>query len=156
MAENVVDEIVADVEELFDYQPKPGGMIDRHRQESARREAAQKEREQASEKVEERTYKAVKTIVLSPEVTNVNQVNIGAGATAMVLPNSPYRAHAWLVASAAISLGKDQAQVTNGGGFPIAANTPFPVVSRAQLWAFAAGATVVNVLTETYGPEQVS
>jgi hypothetical protein len=153
MAENIADEIIGDVEELFDYQPKPGGMIERHRTEKARREAAQKEKEQSEEKVEERSYKAVKTVVISPEITNVNAVNIGAGATAMVLPGSPYRFRATVVASASITLGKDQGQVTNGGGFPLAANVPMVINSRAQLWAFAAGAAIVNVLTETYGPE---
>lgn len=158
MAENIADEIVGDVEELFNYAPKAGGMIERHRTEKARREAAQKEKEQAEEKVEERSYKAVKTVVLSPEVTNVNTVPIASGATAMVLPNSPYRFHAWLVSTAAITLGKDQGQVTNGGGFPLAANTMFPISSRAQLWAYGGsptlpGAAVVSIITETYGPE---
>lgn len=161
MAENIADEIVGDVEELFDFQPKPGGMIERHRTEKARREAAQKEAEQAAEHVEERGYRAVKTVILSPEVTNVNAVNVGSGATAMVLPNSPYRYRATIIATAAITLGKDQAQVTNGNGFPLAANVPMVINSRAQLWAYGGsptvpGAATVNVLTETYGPELAS
>jgi len=150
VAEDIIDDVIDAVEDLFPH--KPGGMIDRMRAEDARREAAQKEREQAAEHIEERSYKAVKIVQLGPEISNVNIVNIPAGGTQMILPNSPYRFFAVFVSSVAITIGKDQGQALSGG-YPIAPNVPFQVNSRAQIWASAATPAVVSIYTESYGPE---
>jgi hypothetical protein len=148
---DIVEEIVKEVE--HEFTPKPGGMVDTFRKDRARREEAQREKENVDEKVEEQSYKAVKTTQLSPDVTSINVVNIPAGGNAMILPNSPYRYRAIVTASVTISLSKDQGQALGGIGFPIPANTPFPVFSRAQLYAFTTGAAIVSVYAEIYSPE---
>lgn len=150
--ENPVEEIVEHVEEIF--LPKPGGIIDRHRQAEARREAAAQEAENAATPIEQRSYKGVKVTVVSPEIIATNVIQIPAGGTAMILPNSPYRSRAWIVVSANVLLAKDNSQALGQVGFPLTATTPpFLVTSRAQLYAYAAGATTVSVFTESYGPE---
>jgi len=149
--ESFVEEIIDDVEDIF--QPKPGGLIDRHRQEKARREAAQKEAENAAERVEENASFAVKVTHISPEITITNTVNIAAGASAQILPLSKYRYRATVIASATVTLAENAGKALGGQGFTLAANTPFIIFSRAQLYAAAAGAATVSVLAEVYAPE---
>jgi hypothetical protein len=146
----MVDEV-----EQFVFHPKPGGMVDRHRQERARREAAEAEAQNVSERVEEQSYKAVKVAPESPEVVACNSVNVPAGGTAQVLPGSPYRYRVTLIASATVILGKDSSQALGGSGFPLPANVPLVLVTRSQLWAFATGAATVGVIAELYAPESV-
>jgi hypothetical protein len=149
---DIIEEIEEEVSEIF--VPKPGGLVDRHRKEKARREAAQKEREQADERVEETSYKAIKTTQLSPEVVACVTITIPAGGTSMVLPNSPYRYRATLIASATVVLGKDAGQALGQAGFTLPANVPFPVFTRSQLWAYSTAAATVSVLAELYAPEK--
>jgi hypothetical protein len=87
-----VEELAEDALSIGDFQPKSGGIVDRHRKERARREAAEHEAENAATPVEERSYKAVKVAQVQPEVTSINLVTIAAGGQAMIAPNSPYRA----------------------------------------------------------------
>jgi hypothetical protein len=151
-AENPVEEIVEEVEHIF--LPRPGGMVDTWHKERARREAAQREAQNAAEKIEEGASYAVKVTQLMPEITSINSVNIAAGATAMVLPNSPYRYRATLIASATVVLAKDNSQALGQVGFSLPANTPLVINSRAQLYAFATGAATVSVIAELYAPEK--
>lgn len=100
--EEMLEHGIEDVEGIFT--PKPGGMVDRHRAERARREAAQREQENADERVEERAFRAVKTTLLAPEVMIAQTVTIPAGGNAPILPLSPYRFRATLsLASAAVN-----------------------------------------------------
>lgn len=153
----IVDEIVGEVE--HEFTPRAGGMIDTWHKHKAAREAADREREQQQERVEEGAYKAVKVATLGPEVVNVNIVIVPAGGTGMVLPNSPYRARALLAVTTTgktILLGKDSGQVLGGSGFPvIQGNNPIELRTRAQVWAFNSDVNpvAVSVLTETYAPE---
>jgi hypothetical protein len=150
---DIVEEIIDEVEEVF--KPRPGGMVDRHRQEKARREAALKQDEQADERIEETSYRAIKTTQISPEITSTPSYNLAAGATQMILPLSEYRYRAVISASVSVLLCKDNGSALSGIGFPIPANTPFPVYSRAQLWAAAiGGAVTVSVFAEIYAPEK--
>lgn len=150
--ESPVEVLIEDVEKIFS--PRPGGLVEKHREERARREAAAEVAANAAVPVTEPTFKAVKVVILAPEITATNQVSIPAGGTAMILPYNPQRKSAFIVTSANIILAKDQSQALGQVGFPLtAANGPFPVNSRAQLWAFAAGATVVNTYAESYDAE---
>lgn len=149
--ENIAEEIIEDIEDVF--KPKPGGMIDRHRQEKARREAAAKEAENAAERVEENASFAVKVAQVAPEITTTNAVNVPAGGSAQILPLSKYRYRATVVASASVTLAENAGKALSGQGFPLAANTPLVINSRAQLYAAASGAAVVSVLAEIYAPE---
>lgn len=146
-----IETIIEDVEALFPA--KPGGIVERARKDKAAREAAAEAARQANEPVQEPNFKSVKVTVLSPEITATNVVNIPAGGTAMILPNNEYRSRAVIKASAALVIAKDQSQALGGVGYPYAVTDPPLVVnSRAQLWAFAAGAATVTVLVESYAP----
>lgn len=118
MAETIgqeLEHVVEEVEQAFT--PKPGGMIERHRQEKARREAANQERENEAERVEERSYKAVKTALLSPELGIPSAVTIPAGGNAIILPISPYRFRATLnVVSAASPVTTNTLLANTGAG----------------------------------------
>lgn len=155
---NPLEEIVEEVETVVEhvFEPRPGGMVDTWHKEKARREAAQREAENAAEKVQEGAAYAVKVTQLQPEVTTVNIVTVPAGATAMLLPASPfrYRASISVVTTGKTALlSRDNGQALGGVGFPVVqGNPPFIVNSRAQLWAFNSdvNAIQVAVLSESY------
>lgn len=153
MEENIAEEIIEDVEDIF--HPRPGGIIDRHRQEKARREAAQHEAENAEEKVEENAAFAVKVAQVTPEVIVTSTYNIPAGNYAQVLPLSKYRYRATVISSVTVTLAENSGKALGGQGFPLPANTPVVIFSRAQLYAVASGgAAVVSVISEIYAPEK--
>ena len=156
MAENIVEEIIKEVEEEF--KPKPGGMVDTWRKDKARREEANRERENADEPVEEKGYRAVKTTQISPDGFSVNVVNIPAGGNAMILPKSDYRYRATIAvitAAQTIIIAKDAGAALQGVGFPLVQGAnPLPLYGRGQLWASAVAATQVAVISELYGPEK--
>jgi hypothetical protein len=93
-SEGLLEQAVEQVEEIF--MPRPDGMIAKHRAERARREAAAREQENINERVEEHSYKGVKTVPLKPETTTVNTVIIQPGQAAQLLPLSMYRYRATL------------------------------------------------------------
>jgi hypothetical protein len=153
----LLDAVEEEIEEVFP--PKPGGLVDRHRQKMATRHAEEQEALNTAERVEAPSYKAVKVAPDSPEVFAANTVNVPSGGNQMILPASPYRSRATIVTSSPILIGKDASQVTGGNGFPLAANTMLVVSARGQLWAYGGSATVpgaatVNVLAEIYAPEK--
>lgn len=149
--ENPVEAIVKDVEELFPA--KVGGLVDRARKDRAQREAAEEAARNSAESVQEPSYKGVKVVILAPEITSTNVINVAAGGTAMILPNSEYRYRATIKASAAAVLAKDAGQALGQVGYPLAStDPPFVTYSRAQLWVYCAGATIISVLAESYGP----
>jgi ribosomal protein S11 len=146
-----IEEIVQDVEDLF--KPRAGGMVERAREERARRQAAEEAARNAAEPVQETAYKGVKVVILSPEITSTNVVNVLAGGTAMILPNSEYRYRATIKATAPATFCKDAGQALGAVGYPYAVtDPPFVTYSRAQLWVFCAGATTVSIISESYAP----
>lgn len=151
-----VEAIEHDVEEMF--KPKPGGMIDRHRQEQARKEAAKNEREQSKERVEEPAYKAIKTTPVSPEGFSVSLVNVPAGGQAIILPYNPYRYRAVVTvvtAASTVILAKDAGAALSGVGFPLTtANGPMPLYGRGQMIGSSVAAIQVAVISEYYAPEK--
>lgn len=150
--EGPIETIVEEVEHVFS--PRPGGMIENWHKEKARREAAEREAENAAEKIAEGAAYAVKVAQLMPEITATNVVNIGNGAQGQVLPYSRNRFRATIIASVSVLLCKDQSQALGGVGFPLPANTLYVINSRAQLWASATGgAAVVSVISEMYAEE---
>lgn len=156
-AEETVEDIIDDVESIFS--PKPGGMVHRHREERARREAAQKEAEQAAERIEEPAYKGVKTTQLMPQITVTNTFNIAPGAYQQILPLSNYRYRASVILSTAastVNLAESLTKAVGGIGYPLPSGVPFTVQSRAQLYGYnPGGATItVSVLVELYAPEK--
>ena len=156
---NIIEEIVDDAEELFP--PKPGGLVDRHRQRKAQEAAAQADAEHEQEAIEERAYKAVKTAQESPEIVSAQTFNIPAGGWAMILPQNPYRYRATInvvTASATVVLGKDSGAVLGGNGYMMSAsNPPLTVFNRGALYcANTSGSTTqVSIFAEVYSPEQV-
>jgi hypothetical protein len=149
--EGPIEALVEDVESLFPS--KPGGIVERARMDRAHRQAAEEAARQSAEPVQESNFKSVKVTVLSPEITSTNVVNIPAGGTAMILPNNEYRSRAVIKASAALIIAKDNSQALGQVGYPYAAtDPPLVITSRAQLFAYAAGATVVSVIMESYAP----
>jgi hypothetical protein len=152
---DIVEEVIHEVE--AEFKPKPGGLVDTFRKDKARREEANRERENADERVEENSYRAIKTTQISPDGFSVNVVNIPAGGNAMLLPNSPYRYRAVvavITAAQTIIIAKDAGAALQGVGFPlIQGNNPLPLFGRGQLWASAVNATQVAVISELYAPE---
>jgi hypothetical protein len=155
---DIVEAVEKDIEEVFTA--KPGGLVDRHRQNEARRQEAQRERENADERVEEPSYKAVKTTQLSPTIFSINVITIPPGGNAQILPFSPYRYRAVLTVNTtgkSVILAKDGGAAIGGVGFPLANGAqPFPVFARAQLYGFNpdVAAITVAVIAELYAPEQ--
>ena len=88
-AEDIASEVIDKAEEFFS--PKPGGIVDRHRKEVARRKEAERERENADEPVEQLAYRSIKVTQLSPEIISPAVFSIPAGQYALILPSSPYR-----------------------------------------------------------------
>lgn len=162
-AENPVEEIEEVIEHVFT--PRPGGMIDNWHKEKARREAAQRESENVAEKIEENASYTVKVAQVMPEITGTNLVTLAAGATAMILPNAPYRYRATLIGvipvnssgAGTVILSRDQSQALGNVGFPLVPKIPMVINSRAQLWAVnpdQANPVQVGILTESYAPEK--
>ena len=149
--ESPVEAVIEEVESIF--KPKPGGMVDRARRDRAQREAAQEAARNAAEPVQESSYKGVKVVILTPEIFSTNVISLQAGQVAMILPNNEYRYRATIKTTAPITLAKDNGQALGQVGYPFAAtDPPFVCFSRAQLWAYAAGATVVSIISESYSP----
>lgn len=162
MAEDIIQEAEQAIEEIVEFPFKPGGIIDRHRQERARREALQKEREQAAEQVEEESYKSVKVIILAPEIISGNTFTLAPGQNVMILPAMPYRYAATIMLvpltgqTPVIVLAKDSGQALSSVGFTLSAGVAMRIITRAQLWAFNPSGTLtvqVSALAEIYGPE---
>lgn len=156
------DNIVKEVEELEHrvFSPKPGGIVDTWEKEQARKKAADAERLNADEPVEESTYKAVKVTPLSPEIIRAQTINLQAGDTGQVLPLSAYRSRAIIsvvTVGGSVILAQDKGAAISGNGFLLPYGiAPLEIKARAQLWAFnSSGAVVqVSVLSEIYAPEQ--
>jgi len=159
---DIVEQVEEKIEEIVEFPYRPGGLIDRHRQERARREAIQKQREQEQEPVEEDAYKAVKVVVLSPDVISGQTISIGPGVQAMILPAMPYRYAATVMLvpitgqTPTVILAKDAGQALSGVGFTLVAGVPMRVNSRAQMFAFNPSGSLtiqVSVLAEIYAPQ---
>lgn len=141
------------------YPPRPGGLVHKHRQRIAAREAEIEEAAQTEEKIEQASYKAVKVAPESPEVFTALTYTIAAGGNAAILPLNPYRYRAIVMvitANGSVILSKDSGNAISGTGFALPANMPIPVHTRAQVYAFNnTGSTVqVSVLAEMYAPEK--
>lgn len=152
-----IDNVEEDIAEVLDYQPKPGGLIDRHRKERARREEAQQQQENIDAGIEQPSYKAVKVAPQSPELMATNVVTIAADSVALILPANPYRYSAMIMVNTAngeVIIGKD-ANAALGNGFPIFQFAPFSVPGRSQVWGANPLGTAVQVTTIAfiYAPE---
>jgi hypothetical protein len=145
------------VEELFP--PRRGGLVDRHRRRLEEEAVAADAAVNTAERIEQPSYKAVKTAQEMPEVFSVIITNIQPGATAMVLPASPYRYDAQLMlttAGATVSIAKDSSAALGGIGFPLIPSVYMPPLhTRSQVWAYNSGGSVASVvaLIENYSPE---
>jgi len=153
-----VEDFIEDIEDAVGFHPRPGGMVERHRQQRAAREAAKQEALNESERIEEHTIKTVKVTVLSPEVVSAITITIAAGQYAQILPNSPYRYRATILvvtAAATVILAKDSSAALGQQGALWPAGTSLSVYSRAQLYAFNnTGAPLqVSVIAEIHAPE---
>jgi hypothetical protein len=150
-----VVESVAD--EVFSFLPKPGGMVERHRAEKARREAAAEEAKNESQPVYERAAKAVKVMVVSPEIITTNQIVIPAGGVVAALPFNSQRARAVIynssAAANAVILASSQGNALAGIGVGVGQFSSFTVQGRGMVWAFAANPVTLVVYAELYSPE---
>jgi hypothetical protein len=156
---DIIEEADDIAEDVFHFQPKPGGLVDRERKARAKREEAQHEKENIDAGIEQASYKAVKTAQQSPEVFAPQLITIQPGASQQLLPLSKYRYRATIILSTAAStviLCKDNGAGISGNGFPLASGIPLPVSARAQLYGFNPGgaAIQVGVLAELYAPEK--
>lgn len=153
-------EIVEAGEELVNeaFPPKPGGLVDRFRKKAAEERARQDEETNTAERIEQPSYKAVKTATQQPEIFAPSAVGIAAGGVALILPLSKYRVRASIIVSTAAStvvLCKDQGAALSANGFPLPSGVPFPAGARGQLWGYNPGgaAITIGVLAELYAPE---
>jgi len=156
-SENPIGELISEVEH---FEPKPGGMIDRFHQESARRHEAERQRENIHERVEEASFKSVKVTQLMPEVFSATTFNIAAGGNALILPLSKYRYRASVMLVTPdpyVVLCKDQGAAIAGNGFTLPSGIIYPIMTRAQIWCFnpaGNGVIQLSVGAELYAPEQ--
>lgn len=159
-----IQEAEHDIEAVIEaFKPRPGGIVDRFEQEKAKREAAARERENAGEPVEQAAYKSVKVTPLAPEVVIDNVITLQPQASQMLLPLSPYRYRATVIAvkgagTGTVVLSRDPGRATSGLGFPLPPGIPMVIGSRAQLFAYnpdAANTVQVAVLAEIYAPESL-
>lgn len=157
MAENLVEEVVTEVEELF--KPRPGGLVDTWRKKEAARREAERERENADEPVTERAQKSVKVTQLSPEIFSAITYTIAPGGYAPILPMSMnrYRSVTTVITpSGIVILAKDQGAAISAIGFTLPYGIPpLELRTRAQVYAFnPTGTTVqVSVIAELYATE---
>lgn len=140
------------------FKPKAGGLVDRFRQEEARLRAAEQEKLHIDERVEERSYKAVKVAIQSPEVLSAGTISIAAGDAVLVLPLSPYRYRCCLqvvTATQSLILAKDKGAAISANGFVLSAGYLLYTHTRAQLWAFNDTTSIVQIsfMSELYAPE---
>lgn len=163
MADDIIAEVEKAAEEIVEFPFRPGGLIDRHRQDQARRDAILKQREQAAEQIEEDSYKAVKTVDLSPEIISAQTFSITPLGNTPIAPGMEYRSAltVMLVPIAAqtplVILAKDSGQAISGLGFTLSAGVPVRIRSRAQLYAFNPSGSLtiqVSVLAEIFAPEE--
>lgn len=155
---DVEDTLIGGAELLFP--PKPGGLIDRTRQERARRAQMLHEKENIDQRVEGASYKAVKTANQTPETFTAVTYTILPGGSAPVLPLNPYRNRSVIMvitAGGAVVLSKDNGNAISGAGFALPAGMQLVLTTRAQVYALntSGSATVqVSVLSEIYAPEK--
>lgn len=156
-----MSEIFEAAEEVIDeaFPPRPGGLVDRHRQREAARKAAEQEAENADEPIEQPSYRAVKTAVQSPENFTAQTLTIAAGGNAQILPLSPYRYRATILVvttASTVTLAKDSGAALGGNGFMLPSGVPVTIFARGQLYAYNPGAATVqvSVMSEIYSPEQ--
>jgi hypothetical protein len=96
-------EVLEAVEEVVNeaFPPKPGGLVDTFRKKAALERARQDEETNTAERIEQRSYKAVKVATQSPEIFASAVITIAPGAVMPVLPLSLYRYRATLIVTAA-------------------------------------------------------
>lgn len=161
---DIVTEVVGEAETLVEdavavFGSKPGGLIDRWHKEAARRAEAQREREDADERIEQPAYRSVKVAQQSPEVFTSITYTIAPGGNAPVLPLWPYRFRATLLVitpAATVILAKDQGVAIGGVGYTLPYGIPLVLVTRSQVYAVnnTAAPVQVSVIAESYAPEQ--
>jgi hypothetical protein len=139
----IVDAVDEVVEELFP--PKPGGLVDRHRQRKATEKAVSDAETNTAERIEQAAYKAVKVAPESPEVLSAQTFTIGAGQVSALalLPARPYRYRASILvvtAASSVVLSKDQSAALGQIGFTLPSGVVFSLFARAQLCLFIPGA----------------
>lgn len=141
------------------FPPRPGGLVHKHRQRDAEREAEVAEAENVAERIEQASYRAVKVAPESPEVFTALTYTIATGGNTAILPLNPYRYRAIVMVitgGGSVVLAKDSGNAISGVGFALPASMPVPLHTRAQVWAFNnSGSPVqVSVLAEMYAPER--
>jgi hypothetical protein len=148
--EDAVNAIVHDAEELFP--PRPGGLVDRHRQRKAAEEAA-REAGAAGEVAQlgRNKVRAVRTVVESPDLGGTPSIVLSAGnPTARLLPRDSHRRSAVILAiDNDVYLTTDPGLAANlagtaigTGGFYLPKGTPVPITNTAE-W-FAAATTTAS------------
>jgi hypothetical protein len=154
-------EILDAVEEVIEeaFPPKAGGLVDRARKRAAKEEAEKQEYLNVAERVEQASYKAVKTAQESPEGFSAITFTIPPGGNAPILPLSKYRYRATvfvITAGATVILAKDSGAAVSGVGFTLPYGFPVPFMTRAQVYAYnnTAGIVQVSVAAEIYAPEK--
>lgn len=154
---DIIKEAAEEIEEIFT--PKPGGMIDRHRQERAKKEAAAEEAINESERIEAPSYKAVKTINQSPESMSAQGYNVPQGGRQLLLPDNPYRHRAIIQIQTNTGSGyicKDEGSCVSLNGYLLGNFQPLIIETRGQVWFQNnfGGMCLVYVLAEFYAPEK--
>lgn len=159
---DIIDEVVTEVEAVVEetFKPKPGGLVDTHRKNKARRDEAQREKENADERVEEPSYKAIKTTNLAPESISTVTYNVAQGARQLILPLNKYRHRATIQIQTTSGFGlicKDESSAVGGIGYILGNFQPLILETRGQVWfqnQFG-GTCIICVISEFYAPESM-
>lgn len=165
--EDTILDVISDVDP---FPVKPGGLIDRARQDEARRKASAEDREHEDEDVSERAYKAAKTADVRPERGTARTVVVSnAGGIVLLLGADMLRRRAVIITldepvmlSSSLAAASDTnnpvagaGATVNASGFVLPMNTPLVLENRHEWWVVPTSATPtrVCVLTESYAPE---
>lgn len=140
------------------FPPRPGGLVDRHRQRKAAEQATRDVAANEQERIEEASFKAVKVAPESPEVFSPQTFNIPVGGKALILPKSAYRYRGTVLlvtAASTVILAKDEGQALGQNGGILPSGVVVPLFTRAQVWAFnnSDAPVQLSVFSEIYAPE---
>jgi len=142
-------------EELEQFPPRPGGMVDTARK--AAGNAVDAVDAPVDVEVQDQGYAAIRVVPQASDTFAARSVNVPVGGTVLLLPEDRNRKRATILVattSATIVLSQSSGNADNGKGFVLPTGVPLPVEGKGMLYVNNPGAAVVqvSVLSELYAP----
>jgi hypothetical protein len=142
-------------EELEQFPPRPGGMVDTARQ--AAQSAASTDVASDDAEVQDQDYTAIRVASQAADTFAARSVNVPIGGTVLLLPEDRNRKRATILvvtATSTVVMSQSSGNADNGKGFALPTGVPLPVEAKGMLYVNNPGASVVQVsiLSELYTP----